>query len=184
MHFLPLPSDTLLVAVAVGLLLLICLAMSVQRRRHGQTILPGPAGRIGGGFVRPMAPSINYNNGVYGAGPYRQSQGAGYGQQGAGNDQEYPAPPRRGTPPPPPPYTGKEDSAPQAGGFAPPPGPPPEANMDNSSVRFPHELRGLVSEGLSPMHRPKKTVLPNQADSPHRRDLLLKRISTMGYVIF
>ncbi|TCD68020.1 hypothetical protein EIP91_011631 [Steccherinum ochraceum] len=117
--------------------------MSVRRRRHGQTILPGPAGRIGGGFVRPNAPSTNYNNGVYGPGPYGQ-------QGGAGNDQQFPAPARPGTPPPPPPYTGKESEAPQPGGFAPPPGPPPEAHTIGKDEGAPQPGGFVVPPGPPP----------------------------------
>ena len=105
--------------------------MSVRRRRHGQTFLPGPAGRIGGGFVRPTAPSTNYNNGAYGSGPY-----GNYGQRQGNTEYSgpYPPPARSNTPPPPPPYTGKAEEsvngAPPADEYAPPPGPPPEAHVN------------------------------------------------------
>lgn len=131
-----LPLNLSLSAIAIGILLLLCIMMSVRRRRHGQTFLPGPAGRIGGGFVRPAAPSTNYNNGVYGSSPYGQ-----YGQQQGSTTYNGPYAPqaRPNTPPPPPPYTGKAEEpangAPHADEYAPPPGPPPEAHVNGGVSR-------------------------------------------------
>ena len=103
--------------------------MSIRRRRRGLTILPGPAGRIGGGFARPTAPSTNYNNGVYGAGPYGQQQGSGNAQTTQGRTDP-------GTPPPPPYSSSKNDAVvSEPDGYAPPPGPPPEAHI-NDGVRM------------------------------------------------
>ncbi|KAH8104094.1 hypothetical protein BXZ70DRAFT_683089 [Cristinia sonorae] len=119
----------IVVACAVGVFLLLCMIMSIRRRRRGMPMLPGPAGRMGG-FNRTSQPAIIPNNN---AGPYNHQHGAGNMQQlGTGAGQQYP----NGGAPPPPPYMGKENGAPQPGGFAPPPGPPPPAHV-NGGGQYP-----------------------------------------------